>query len=312
MFTVLHIKEPKAPIPEFRNLFRIVERWLIRYDERSPTVEQEDEIIMTDQQKSRKSKERSTHVQSLVRALHIMNVLAEKETGMTLTGIARLVKIPTSTTHRLLTTLQQERFVRFENEHNYWFIGAQCFMVGSAFIRSRDLVSVSRPYMRSLMEESNETVNLAVEEQGEAVYLAQVECRELMRAIARPGGRVALHSSGVGKALLSGMAEKEIKAIFAKHGMARATDKTIDKPDVMQGEMEKIRESGYAFDNEEHAVGLRCIASLIHDELGQSMAAVSVSGPKARITDERIKSLGALVQRAAAEITCEIGGRTAG
>jgi IclR family acetate operon transcriptional repressor len=270
-----------------------------------------EKIAVADPQKTKKSKERTTQVQSLVRALHIMNVLAEEETGVTLTGIARRVEIPISTTHRLLTTLQQERFVRFENEHNYWFIGAQCFMVGSAFVRSRDLVSISRPYMRRLMEESNETVNLAVEEQGEAVYLAQVECRELMRAIARPGGRVALHSSGVGKALLSAMAEKEIEAIIAKHGMARATDRTIGKPGALQNEMENIRNSGYAFDNEEHAIGLRCIASVIHDEFGRPMAAISVSGPRARITDGRIKGLGALVKRAAAEITTEIGGRAA-
>jgi len=241
-----------------------------------------------------------------------MNALAAKESGATLTGVARAVGIPTSTAHRLLTTLQQERFVRFDNEHSHWLIGAQCFTVGNAFVRSRDLVSVSRPYMRNLMEESNETTNLAVENSGEAVYLAQVECRELMRAIARPGGRVPLHSSGVGKALLSGMGDGDVEKILKAHGMPRATPKTIVKPELMLSELNKVRGQGYTFDNEEHAVGLRCIASVIHDEYGQPLAAVSISGPKARITDNRVEALGALVAHTAREITGEMGGRQPG
>ena len=82
--------------------------------------------------------------------------------------------------------------------------------------------------MRQLMEDSGETVNLAIEDQGEAIYLSQVECRQLMRVFARPGGRVPMHCSGVGKALMAAMSEGEVSRILQKRGMARATERSID------------------------------------------------------------------------------------
>ena len=133
---------------------------------------------------------RSDHVQSLVRALGIINQLAAVDEGMSLTNIAESVRLPPSTVHRLLTTLEQERYVHFDHERRLWSVGVQAFVAGAAFLKTRNLVGVARPYMRALMNESAETVNLAVEDEYEAVYLAQVECRQMMRALARPGARV--------------------------------------------------------------------------------------------------------------------------
>ena len=158
------------------------------------------------------------------------------------------------------------------------------------------------------MEESGETVNLAVEDQGEAVYLAQVECRQMMRAIAKPGGRVPLHCSGVGKALLAALPEAEVGKILQRRGLPRATAKTLDSPLKLRGELERIRQGGYAFDDEENAVGLRCVAAVIHDEHGHPLAGLSLSGPMARITDARVPLLGAMVIKAADEITAALGG----
>ena len=249
-------------------------------------------------------------VQSLNRALRILNALAEDGLhGRTLTEVARHVGLATSTAHRLLTTLEENRFVRFDQSHGLWSIGVQSFVVGNAFVRSRDIVSLARPFMRQLMEECGETVNLAVQDRGEVVYLAQVECRKLMRAITRPGGHVAMHCSGVGKALLSELPVKEVEKIAEDHGLQRETPKTLDSLPRLLNDLAEIRGRGYAIDDEENAVGLRCVAAVIYDEQGEAQGGLSLSGPTARLTDDRLGYLGQRVAEAADRITVECGGR---
>ncbi len=252
--------------------------------------------------------ERSDQVQSLVRALAVLNRLAAADEGVTLTEIAQQVGLSPSTAHRLLTTLQQERYVHFDAERKLWTVGVQAFVAGSAFLKTRGLVGAARPHMRALMEESEETANLAVADEHEAIYLAQVECRQMMRAFARPGGRVALHCSGVGKALLSAMPDGERALVFHRRGLPRVTVKTITTTPALRTDLTRARARGYAVDDEEHAVGLRCIAAVIFDENSQSVAALSLSGPMARIPDARIPLLGDLVRRRADAITAELGG----
>ena len=247
-------------------------------------------------------------MQSLVRALALLNRVAEAPgDGFTLTELAQQVGLPASTAHRLLTTLEQERYLRFDQEGRLWSIGVQAFMTGSAFTKSRRLGALSRPHMRFLMESSGETVNLAVEDDGEAVYLAQVECRQMMRAFARPGSRAPLHASAVGKAILSAMSDRAFSRVLYQRGMPRLTPKTITTAAALRAEIEQARAAGYAVDDEEHAVGLRCIAAPIVDETGEAVAAISASGPMARIVEERIAPLGALVLETARRISSEMG-----
>src|ERR1700689_1841574 len=132
--------------------------------------------------------ERSDQVKSLVRALTLLNRVALTDDGITLSEVAQQVGLSPSTAHRLLTTLEQERYVHFDPERRLWSVGMQAFMTGNAFLRTRSLTAAARPPMRALMEESAETVNLPVEDQYEAGYLAQVESRQMRRAFARPGG----------------------------------------------------------------------------------------------------------------------------
>ena len=252
--------------------------------------------------------ERTDQVQSLVRALTIVNRLSDADEGVSLTEVAQQVGLSPSTAHRLLTTLEQERYVHFDAERRIWSVGMQAFMAGNAFLKTRSLVGLARPHMRRLMEESEETVNLAVEDQFAAVYLAQVECRQMMRAFARPGGRVPLHCSSVGKALLSALPDATLSKIFHRKGLPRLTVKTIHTTSALREDLARSRERGYALDDEEHAVGLRCIAAVIFDEGADPVAAVSVSGPMARISDDRIPSLAEAVRRGADAITAQFGG----
>ncbi len=250
----------------------------------------------------------SGHVQSLSRALSLLNALSEHSQGLSLSAVAHEVGLPTSTAHRLLTTLQNERYVRFDADHSAWLVGVQAFRAGSAFLRSRDLVTTSRPYMRRLMEQCGETVNLAVLDRGEVIYLAQIETHKMMRAIAKPGGRAEIFSSGVGKALLAYMSEANAAQLLSGISFFQETDNTLANAADLQSDLERIRQRGYAIDDEENAIGLRCVASVIFDENACPMAGLSVSGPTARITDARIPVLGSAVSKIASEITAAIGG----
>ncbi len=190
-----------------------------------------------------------------------------------------------------------------------WYVGLKAFTVGQAFLKRRDFVASARPFMKKLVDLCGETVNLGIIDDGEVVYISQVESQEMMRMIVKLGSRSPVHASGVGKAMLSNMSEHDVSRLLQRRGLARFTDRTIDNPADLREALECIRQQGYALDDEEHAVGLRCVAASIYDENASAIAAISLSGPKARITDTRLAELGAAVWRTASAITESLGGR---
>lgn len=250
----------------------------------------------------------SGQVRSLTRALSIMRHLAASGDGLTLTELSEAAGLPPSTTHRLLTTLESERFVRPDPQVGLWRIGVAAFFVGSAFARSRDTLTLVRPYLRRLMEMSGETTNLFLESDGEAVCIGQIESRHAMRAITGVGGRVRLHSSGAGKALLSHMEPSRRNLLLSSMSLTRVTPSTLTDRSELENALQTVRTTGYAIDDEEHALGLRCVAAPLFDEFGHAIAAISVSGPGARIPLDRLDTIGKLVAQASQEATRDLGG----
>ena len=253
---------------------------------------------------------RSDNVQALSRALAILNRLAESEDGAKLTELARAVDLPASTTHRLLTTLQRDRFVSFDSETAHWCVGVQSFVVGNAFRHGRDeLARLARPFLRRLMVESGETANLAVEDDGMAVYLAQVESRQPMRAITKTGGRVFMHSSALGKAILARRPRAVIEKLVGERGLTRFTEFTLTEAGDLLKNLGEVSQLGYGLDDQEYTLGLRCVGAAVYNHDGEAIAALSVSGPTIRVTRERVAELGALVRRAAEGLSAELGGK---
>ncbi len=251
---------------------------------------------------------RKNSVQSLVRALKIVNRLAASDDGMTLTRISEDVELPASTVHRLLTTLEQERYIRFDPEKRHWQIGVQTFVAGNAFLKTRNLVAVARPFMRALMEECRETVKLAVENKGEAIYLCRSDGPQPAPPAARNELRVPLYCSGVGKALLSGRSDADLATLLPRKEMPRLTVNTIINGSRLYDDIMLARERAYAVDNEEHAVGLRCVAAPVFNEYHEPVGAISISGPVARIHETDIPRLGDLARQRADQITARLGG----
>jgi IclR family acetate operon transcriptional repressor len=249
---------------------------------------------------------RSGHTQSVSRALSLLIRLSDEPEGLNLSELARRVKLAPSTAHRLLTTLQLDQFVRFEDGR--WLTGVQSFNVGSAYLRARDLCYMSRPYLRILMQETGETSNLALVENDELVYLAQTECPELMRALARPGAKAPLTCSAVGKAALAFMPRQQAEQMIDKAGILQMTRKSHVTAASLWRDLDQIRNRGFAFDNEEHSDGLRCVAAPLFNKGGEVLGAISVSGPSVRVSDQKLSVHGRAVQRVASDLTRALGG----
>ncbi len=254
------------------------------------------------------AREHDGTVQSLLRAISLLEILAEDDEGYRLVDLAARAGLSTSTTHRLLTTLEQKQFVQFSRDSSLWFVGVRCFSIGAAFARRRNFASLALPFMRRLRDLTGETVNLGLLDQGDVVFLTQVESRELMRAITRPGGRSPLPCTAMGQALLAAMSEREVAEILKQHGLPRRTPNSIARPTMLHEVLAAARVHGYAVDDEENAVGLRCVAAVIFDEFRRPYAAISVAGPTVRVTPRRVPELGEQAIAAAREITQATGG----
>jgi IclR family acetate operon transcriptional repressor len=244
-------------------------------------------------------------VQSLLRALGILDVLAPALEGLSLAEVVKATRLPPSTAHRLLTTLQQARHVQFDPHGARWSIGVKSFVIGNGFLNTRDIGRLCRPYLRRLVEVTGETANLAIEDEGMAVYLVQLESRQTMRAITKPGGRVFMHSSALGKAMLAHRPAADVDRIIAQRGMKRITGKTLVDPRKLAGELKQIRKNGYATDNEEYAPGLQLVAHRCRRARG-SRGRPSIPG-QVRVTSGGCGP--GRVVGAAAEMTAEFGGR---
>jgi IclR family acetate operon transcriptional repressor len=255
------------------------------------------------------NEEKAGFVQSVTRALNLLELLAEDEEGYRLTDLAERSGLSPSTVHRLLTTMEQRRFVQFDQSDGMWHVGRQSFAIGATFVRRRNFVAQMLPFLRRLRDQTRETVNLAVPNDGEVVVLLQVESREIVRAFTRVGGRSPMTASGLGKAILATYSHDEVLAVIQKHGMNRLTANSITRASNLHDELQRVRTQGYAADDEECAIGLRCVGAVVSNEHGEALASISVSAPAARITDERLISLGQMVADVAAEITDAVGGK---
>lgn len=254
------------------------------------------------------AQETGPSVQAIERGLAVLSVIAAAD-GLTLTDLAQRAGLAPSTAHRVLASLESRRFVFHDEQRGLWLIGVGAFEVGTAFLRNRRLAGIGRVVMHELMERTGETVNLGIEDDGEVVFISQVESHGALRAFFRAGSRGAIHASGVGKALLAQLTETRVREILHKRGLAKFTDHTLVAPAELFRELSEIRRRGWAIDNEERTLGMRCVATPIFNEYAEAIAGISVSGPAVRITPERTAEFGPLVKRAAEEITASIGGR---
>ena len=237
-------------------------------------------------------------VQSIERAFDLLEMLADAGGALGLSELANASGLPLPTVHRLMRTLVNRGYVRQETSRRYT-LGSKLIRLGET--SSRTLGTWLRPFLAQLVRLTSETANLAMLDGDEVVYMAQVPSPHSMRMFTEPGRRVRPHSTAVGKALLAELPPEQARAVLERGGMPAATPATITDPDLLLAHLEVIRKQGYAVDEGEQEVGVRCFAVAIPD--APAPLAVSTSGPQARMTDDAAARIVPALKRIAAEMS---------
>ncbi|WP_080848344.1 IclR family transcriptional regulator [Cytobacillus gottheilii] len=250
------------------------------------------------------------NVQSLERALTLLNVLSEYPNGIQITRLSEQVGLSKSTVHRLLSTLIDMNYVIKDVETDKYKIGYQVIYISRNVLNNIDLIPISKPFLKKLSSDVNETIHLCMEDKGEVVYIDKIESNQTIRMYSRIGSRAPMYCTGVGKVLLSGKNELQFEEVAAKTDFITRTENTIRSREELKREVETIRGQGYALDNIENEEGIRCIAAPIYDYTGKIIASFSISGPSSRITMERInEELKHKIQETSMNISKQLGYR---
>jgi IclR family acetate operon transcriptional repressor len=235
-------------------------------------------------------------VQSVNRALDILEGLAAAGGTATLSELAAACGLPLPTLHRLAATLAERGYLRQGSDRRYC-LGSRLVPLGTdahALLGER-----AQPVLRGLAEQTGESANLAVLTRGRAEYVAQAPGRHTMRTFTEVGNRVALHCTGVGKALLATVSPAQALRLIGAGPLAARTSATITEPAALDAELALIRARGYAVDEGEMEVGIRCVAVGMP---GAALMAVSVSGPSARMSDDLVAVAVSALRAASTEL----------
>jgi DNA-binding IclR family transcriptional regulator len=223
-------------------------------------------------------------VRALARGLQILEILASDTRGLALSTIAREARLAKSSTHRLLQTLMKNGYVAQDSSHSdHYFPTLKLLTLSNKLIEDTNLSIVARPHLEFLARASGETVHLVLLDQGSVVYIEKVESPNPIRMYSQIGNRAPLHCTGVGKAVLAFLPEKQREAFLNSDPLRRYTDHTLAQPDVLREHLVQIRAQGYAIDNGEHEEHVRCIAMPLFARNGQVVGAVSIAAVSYRV-----------------------------
>lgn len=223
-----------------------------------------------------------SRVQSVDRTFALLDALALRGGRASLGDLVADTGLAAATVHRLCGTLAESGHLRRDARRDY-LLGPRLQRVGDAARRAT--LEWAEPVLRAIVAGTGETANMAVREGDGAVYLAQVPSPHSMRMFTEVGRRVEVHCTAVGKALVAGDDDDEVRAMLGRAGMRRYTSTTIVRPDALIAELDRIRRSGFATDESEQEEGVRCVAICVGE--GAASFAVSASGPEARFTSDR-------------------------
>ncbi len=250
------------------------------------------------------------YVQSLERALTILEVMAKAGEPVTVTELAEKVNLKVSTVHRLLTTLLHRGYVDQEAETSKYQVGFKVLEIANAVYSFSDIRTIARPYLEELVERCNETANLAVLDESEIVYIDQVESQNyiIVKMFARVGNRGPVHCTASGKALLACLPEDRLEQVLSEITFKKYTHETITTPEALKKELERVRREGFALDWGEMEDYVRCIAAPVFNYEGKAVASIGISGPSNRITSHYMKNeLAEVVKEIAAKISARLG-----
>jgi DNA-binding IclR family transcriptional regulator len=255
---------------------------------------------------ARKPKARRMRLSSVANSIRLTKAFSENEYEMGISALAARLGLAKSTVHRLATTLVEYDILEQNRETGKYRLGLALFELGTLVRRKMDTASESRAQMYSLAEMTGETVQLAVFDHLSVLYIRILESRQAVRMSTIAGSRAPAHCTSVGKVLLAHQPPELVKQVI-EQGLKRFTTNTITDPAVLGEELTAIRAKGYAIDDEEIEVGLRCVAAPIRNHTGRVIAAISVAAPVQRMTKQNVQTTAPTVVAAADAISRRLG-----
>lgn len=248
-------------------------------------------------------------VPSVARALRILELLAESRRGLTLSDICRRLTLPKSSVHLLAKTLESAGYLQINQSNSRYCFGPKLVSLSYSALANLGLREQAMPYLQDLMLKTGLTVHMAILEKLEVVIIEKVEAPGLLRFATWVGRRLDASSSGVGKALLAFTSEEDLRRFFAGRSLARYNRNTIASPGRLARELQKAKELGYAFEDQEGEIGIRCIGAPVFGGDGRAICAISVAGTTGQIPKSDIEKLATAVMKTASAISVRLGHR---
>jgi len=224
-------------------------------------------------------------VQSVLRALSILELLDTKgELGVT--EISESLNLDKSTAFRLVSTLRHSQFIVQNPQNSKYANSYKLFELGQNVLHQTDLIAKTYPYMREISARTGETVNLAIHEGMEVVYVDKIETEDIVKISMSIGQRRPMYCTAVGKAILAYLPEPQLQDLTSRFAYEPFTDTTVRSREALLEELKEVRANGYAIDNQEHWPGIRCVGTPLLNGRGEAVAAISVSVPIFKIEAE--------------------------
>jgi len=246
-------------------------------------------------------------VQVLDRAFTILDVLAENGSELGLAELSGKLGLHKSTVHRLLMVLERNRYVEKHPSSAKYRLGWKLFELGMQAVARRDLFQLAPPVVEWLMAETGETAHFGILREGEVISVVNAESQQTVRTPSTVGRRAPAHCTSLGKAILASLPRQQVLEFVRTHGFRSYTRNTITRLSLLESELRRTRERGYAVDDEEREDGLRCIGAPVLDHTGRVVAAISIAGPAFRVGQDRLPALAASVMSAAARLSASLG-----
>lgn len=244
-------------------------------------------------------------VPSVDRALNLLELLASASAGMTITTISRRLAIPKSSAYYLVTTLAKRNFVRRKAGQHLYFLGTNTPPFTKNAAAESDLKQLCSPHIRALSSKLGMVAQVGIREGSEVRIIDRSEIPGL-RLDSWVGRHFDLHCTAVGKALVSYLADSEVASLIRSRGLPKHNQNTLCSMELLTAQFAETRRLGYATDNEEHELGVRCVGSPIFNHLGGVTAAVCIFAPASRLAPSEMENVGAELVKTAREISREL------
>lgn len=243
---------------------------------------------------------------TLRKGLEILDYLVSSPGDASISDVAKRFNMSVSNAYKYLKVFEETGFVMRKRDKRY-IPGYKLVEYGAMVLRKIDLREIAHPYLVDVMAKTGQTVHLVLKDGFEGVYIDKVEGVYSIPMVSRVGMKLDLYSSASGKAILAYLPERELEEYLARVELKRKTPNTFTDPKALKDELRRIRDLGYAVDNEENEIGIRCVGVPIFDHNGYPVAGMSISGASQRLNDEVIKECTSHLKRAAEEISKKLG-----